>query len=149
MNEQIPPYKEFASALSYICTLDRGSFVILASIARVHIKQFWKMSSPKKIVQMYYVQIQRSIVRWVVRTWIHFYGQTDFAEAALKMISKLKWRKVFRKYEHAPVKFALRVETLYGLCKKMDADLSTMSMPTPRQRKETLVDAFGFQRIIG
>ena len=40
------------------------------------------------------------------------------------------------------MKFTLPVETLYGLCEKMDEDLGTTPMPTPRQRKETLVDAF-------
>ena len=49
---------------------------------------------------------------------------------------------MFRKHEHAPVKFTLHMETLYGLCEKMDEDPGTTPMPTPRQRKETLVDAF-------
>ena len=43
---------------------------------------------------------------------------------------------------HAPVKFTLRVETLYLLCEKMDEDPGTKPMSTPRQRKETLVNAF-------
>ena len=77
------------------------------------------------------VQIQHLIKR-----------QTDLRKAALKMISKLKWKKVLRKYEHDPVKFTLRVETLYGLCEKMDEDPGTTPMLTPCQRKETLVDAF-------
>ena len=58
------------------------------------------------------------------------------------MISKLKSKKVFRKHEHAPVKFRLCMETLYGLCEKMDEDPGTTPILTPRQRKETLVDAF-------
>ena len=49
---------------------------------------------------------------------------------------------MFRKHKHAPVKFTLRVKTLSGLCKKMGEDLDNTPMPTPRQRKETLVDAF-------
>ena len=49
---------------------------------------------------------------------------------------------MFRKYEHAPVKFTLCMETLYGLCEKIDEDTDRISMPTPRKREETLVDAF-------
>ena len=49
---------------------------------------------------------------------------------------------MFRKHKHAPVKFTLRVKTLYGLCEKMGEGPDNMPMPTPRQRKETLVDAF-------
>ena len=58
------------------------------------------------------------------------------------MIPKLKWKKMFCKHEHAPVKFTLPMETLYGLCEKMDEDPDRTPMPTPRQRKEILVDAF-------
>ena len=49
---------------------------------------------------------------------------------------------MFRKHEHAPVKFTRHMETLYGLCEKMDKDPSMTPMSTPRQRKETLVNAF-------
>jgi len=78
----------------------------------------------------------------LIGTWIRIYGQTNLRKAALKMISKLKWKKIFRKYEHAPVKFTLRMETLYGLCEKSDEDPGRTPMPTSCQRKETLVDAF-------
>ena len=49
---------------------------------------------------------------------------------------------MFRKHEHAPVKFTLRMESLFGQCEKMDEDQGRTPMPTPRQRKETLADAF-------
>ena len=39
------------------------------------------------------------------------------------------------------MKFTLCVETLYGLCDKMDEDPNTTPMPTPRQKKEQLVNA--------
>ena len=51
-------------------------------------------------------------------------------------------KNIFRRYEHAPVKFTLCVETLYRLCEKMDKDLGTTSMPNLRLRKEILVDDF-------
>ena len=51
---------------------------------------------------------------------------------------------MFRKYEHAPVKLTLLMETLYGLCEKMDENPGRTPMPTansaPKERK--LVDAF-------
>ena len=49
---------------------------------------------------------------------------------------------MFRKHGHAPVKFTLCMETVYGLCEKIDEDTDRISMPTPRKREETLVDAF-------
>ena len=80
--------------------------------------------------------------RALVRTWICFYGQTDLRKAALKMISKLKWKHIIRKYNHVPVKFTLCVKFLYGLCEKMNEDPGTTPIPTLRQKKKQLVDTF-------
>ena len=60
-----------------------------------------------------------------------FYGQTDLQKATLKMTSKIKWRMVYRKYKHAPVKCTLCVETLNEMLGKMDEDSGTTRlMPT-------------------
>ena len=65
----------------------------------------------------------------------------DLRKAGLKLVSKLKWKKI-SKFKHSPVKFTLRVETLYGILEQMDVDPGTTPMPTPRQKKEQLVDSF-------
>ena len=40
------------------------------------------------------------------------------------------------------MKVTLCMETVYGLCEKMDKDPDSTLMPNPRQREEALVDAF-------
>ena len=75
-------------------------------------------------------------------TWSRFYGETDLRKGALKMLTNLKWKKVFQRYEHTPTQFAQRVETLYALVKELDEDPGITPMPTLRMQNEDLVESF-------
>ena len=77
---------------------------------------------------------QRTILgfrRALQATWIRFYGESDLHKGGLKLVAKLKWKKVHDKYEHTPVKYTQRVETLYALLREMDGTPGTTPMPTP------------------
>ena len=71
-----------------------------------------------------------------------FYDQQDLCEACLKMISKLEWKKIHKKYGDEPAKHTQRVENLCTLTSKLDIDPGTTPMPTTGQKNKQLVESF-------
>ena len=80
--------------------------------------------------------------RALIGTWKRFYGQPDLRKAGLKYTRGLEWEKKYDKHGHTPVQFTQRIETLYSVLKQMDEDPGVTPMPTARQKKEDLVEAF-------
>ena len=63
-------------------------------------------------------------------TWTRFYGQTDLRKAALNELEEdISYLFMWKIYMGCAIL-------------KMNEDLGTMQMSTPRQKKEQLVDAF-------
>ena len=93
INEQIPPYKELASALNYTGPKKFHNF---GQYCLGTFKAAWE----NKLAQHFRTHVSRTNTafdRALVGSWTRFYGQTDLRKAALKMISKLKRKKIFLK----------------------------------------------------
>jgi len=105
----------------------------------------FKQSWENEIRTIYGANHQRTLPafkRALIATWIRHYGQPDLRKAGLKLVKALKWKEKNKKYDHTPVQFTQRVETLYELLKQLDNTPGITPMPTAHQRKEYLVESF-------
>ena len=89
INEQIPPYKELAMARA---NTGPEKFHFFGQYCSGLFKAAWE----NELDQFFCTNAVRTnpaFDRALIGTWICFYGQTELWKAALKMISKLKWKK--------------------------------------------------------
>jgi hypothetical protein len=138
INEQLPIFFELSNALGYTGLQKFNHFGQYLSGA-------FKLAWENEVRTNYAANHQRThpgFDRALIGTWIRFYGQQDLRKAGLKLIASLKWKKMHRKYDHTPVQFTQRIETLYAVLKRLDTDPGTTPMPTARQKKESLVESF-------
>ena len=96
INKQILSHKELASALN--CT-GLEKFHNFGQYCSGAYEATWENELAQNFRTI--LRTNPAFDRALVGTWIHVYGQVDLRKAALKMISKLKWKKVLCKYEHA------------------------------------------------
>ena len=89
INKQIPPYKELVMARAYT---GPEKFHLFGHYCLGPFKAAWD----NELAQHFHtnaVCTNPAFDRALVGTLICFYGQTDWRKAALKMISKIKWKK--------------------------------------------------------
>ena len=138
VNENLTEYDQLATALGYNGSQKNSNYPNYLSGP---MKSAWLLESAENLSR----NNQRTIAGFsnaLIGSWKRFYGQRDLRKAGLKLIRKLKWLNVYKKYHDTPIKFTLRVKTLYGVLDKLDQDPGLTPMPTERQRKEILVESF-------
>ena len=138
LNEQTKPFFELSDALNYT---GQQKFENYGKYLSGAIKTTWELVLADDFPNAGH-RTHPGFKRALIAVWKRFYGQQDLREACLKMISKLEWKKIHKKYGDKPAKYTQRVENLYTIISQLNITPGTTPMPTTRQKNKQLVESF-------